>query len=126
MFFIWVWLGESSTESDDAESVVLKVFEAVSAALDELHFSVEAFGDAIVFGEAPHAGNLFTPAGESFGQGGQWSEATLSELLGDAQEPWSMTPALASGLAALSKQRTEPLHLIVERADGREGGKEVL
>ncbi len=31
----------------------MKVSEAVSAPLDELHFSMEALGDAVVFGEAP-------------------------------------------------------------------------
>lgn len=35
--------------SDDEEAVVMEVFEAESAALDELHFSMEAFGDAIIF-----------------------------------------------------------------------------
>jgi hypothetical protein len=38
----------------------LKVSEAVIAPLDELHFSMEALGDAVVFGEAPHGGD-FTP-----------------------------------------------------------------
>ncbi len=38
-----------SALSDDAQAVVVKVFEAIGTALDEFHFSVEAFGDSIVF-----------------------------------------------------------------------------
>jgi hypothetical protein len=44
---------------------------------------VEAFGDAVVFGEAPHAGDFLLPAFESIGQGDDWSEATMGELLDD-------------------------------------------
>ena len=51
--------------SDNAEAIIKEVSEAVSAALDELHFTVEAFGDAVVFCEAPHAGDLLAPGGES-------------------------------------------------------------
>jgi len=39
----------------------LKVSEAVSAPLDELHFSMEALGDAVVFGEAPQGGDFTSP-----------------------------------------------------------------
>jgi hypothetical protein len=45
--------------SDHAKSVVVKVSEAVGTALNELHFSVKAFGDAVVFGEAPHQNDGF-------------------------------------------------------------------
>jgi len=58
-----------SALSDDAQAVVVKVFEAVGTALDEFHFSVEAFGDAVVFGEAPHSGDFILPVGQCFGEG---------------------------------------------------------
>jgi hypothetical protein len=61
--------------SDDAEAVILEVSKAVSAALDEFHFAVEAFGDAVVFGEAPHASDLLPPGGEGMGQSDQRREA---------------------------------------------------
>jgi hypothetical protein len=48
-----------SALSDNAKSIIVKVSEAVSAALDEFHFSMETFGNAIVFGKAPHGGNGF-------------------------------------------------------------------
>ena len=37
--------------SDHTQAVVLKISEAVGAPLKELHFPMEAFGHAIVFGE---------------------------------------------------------------------------
>ena len=72
LLFVLIWL---SALSDDAQAVVLEVSKAVSAALDEFHFSVEAYGDAIVFGEAPHAGDFFAPVGECSGEDGERSEA---------------------------------------------------
>jgi len=60
---------------DDTEAVILEVSKAVSAALDELHFAVEAFCDAVVFGEAPHAGDLLVPGGEGLSQRDQRREA---------------------------------------------------
>ena len=47
--------------SDDSDAVVLKVYDAVGAALDELHFSMKAFGNSIVSGEAPHTGDGLRP-----------------------------------------------------------------
>jgi hypothetical protein len=55
--------------SDDAKSVIVEVSEAVSAALDELHFSVKAFSDAIVFSKAPHGSDGLDPVLESLSQG---------------------------------------------------------
>jgi hypothetical protein len=52
------WLASGS---DDSETVVLKVSEAVSAPLNELHLSMEALGEAVVFGEAPRGGDLTPP-----------------------------------------------------------------
>jgi len=63
--------------SDDSEAVVVKVSEDVGTALYRLHLSMEAFGDTIVFGEAPHAGDLLLPGAQGLGQGGERSEATV-------------------------------------------------
>jgi hypothetical protein len=60
------WL---SALSDNAKSIIVKVSKAVSAALDEFHFSVEAFGDAIVFSKAPHGRNRFDTGFEGLGEG---------------------------------------------------------
>jgi hypothetical protein len=49
---------------DDPQAVVIEVSEAVSAALEEFHFLVEAFGNAIVFGKPPHAVNALRSLGK--------------------------------------------------------------
>jgi hypothetical protein len=49
------WLTASS---DYSQAVVLKVSKSIGAPLDELHFPVEAFRNAIVFGEPPHGGDF--------------------------------------------------------------------
>src|SRR6185437_15201489 len=45
-------------------SVVFEVSEAGGLATDELHFVVEAFGDAVVAAEAPYGGDLAGPGME--------------------------------------------------------------
>ena len=50
-----------SAEDADTQAVVFKIPEAVCSSLDELHFSVEAFGNPVVLREAEHPGNLFLP-----------------------------------------------------------------
>jgi hypothetical protein len=47
--------GSSGTASNDhSQAVVLKVSKAVGTPLNELHLPMEAFRNAIVFGEPPH------------------------------------------------------------------------
>ena len=70
---------------DDAEAVVIEVSEAVGAALDEFHFAVEAFGDAVVAGEAPHADDLLRPIMEGLGEGVSVFEAAGFERLDKRQ-----------------------------------------
>jgi len=71
---------------DDAEAVILEVSKAVSAALDELHFAMEALGNAVVLGEAPHASDLFTPGGEGLGKSEELREAGGLELVDGVEE----------------------------------------
>jgi len=54
---------ELAALGDDAQAVVGKVSEAIGTALDEFHLAMEAFGNAVVAGEAPHAHDLFSPFG---------------------------------------------------------------
>lgn len=65
---------------DDSEAVVFEVFKAVSSSLDELHFAMEALGDAVVLGKAPHAGDGLHPVREGLGQGLQRLEGTVFEF----------------------------------------------
>ena len=65
--------------SDDPQAVVFEVFESVCTALNKFHLPVEAFGDAIVFGEPPHTGDGLIPIGQGFGESFQWFEAAIFE-----------------------------------------------
>ena len=65
--------------SDDPQAVVFEVFESVCTALNKFHLPVEAFGDAIVFGEHPHTGDGLIPIGQGFGESFQWFEAAIFE-----------------------------------------------
>jgi hypothetical protein len=49
--------------------------------LDEFHLSVEALGDAVVFGEGPHAGGRFGPGFEGISEGDKGLKATSFELV---------------------------------------------
>ena len=82
--------------SDDSEAVVVKVSEAVGTALYQLHFSMEALSDAIVFGEAPHTGDLLLPGVQGPGQGGERSEAAVGQLLDECEEALDDRAALLS------------------------------
>jgi len=57
-----------SALSDDTQAVVVEVSEAVGTALDEFHLSLEALGDAVVFGKAPHGDQGLLPSVEGRGQ----------------------------------------------------------
>ena len=63
----------------DEEPVVGEGAEAICAPLDEFHFAMEALGDAVVTGEAPHADDLLGPVGEGLGEGESGLEAALTQ-----------------------------------------------
>ncbi len=66
--------------SDDAQAVVVEVPEAVSTALDEFHFALESFCDAIVAEKSPHGGDGFEPGLEGPGQGDEWFKTAFGKL----------------------------------------------
>lgn len=98
---------------DDPQAVVIEVSEAVSAALDEFHFSVEAFGNAIVFGKPPHACNFLPPAIKSFGQSDQRSKMAIGELGDELNEAVSQRPAMNGLLMFFTHELADALELIV-------------
>lgn len=57
-----------------------------SAALDELHFRKEALGDGLVFGKAPHPGELLSPGLKGLSQGHQGKEAGGFEVIDGLEE----------------------------------------
>ena len=111
---------------DDAQAVVVEVFEAVSTALDEFHFAVEAFGDAIVSGEAPHGGQGLAPGVEGLGESDQGSEGAGGELLNEEDEVSRGLEALAFGEVFSIHERAQGVHFFVERAETGMGLEEGL
>ena len=75
---------------------------------------MEAFGDTIVFGKAPHAGDLFLPAFERLAEGDQRTQAGVGDLADHPQQAWCQLPALAYHLVALSHQWADAVHLLVD------------
>ena len=67
--------------SDDAQAAIVEVSKAISAALNELHLSVEALGDAVIFCKAPHGDESVSPRVERFGQAGEGLERAEPEFI---------------------------------------------
>jgi hypothetical protein len=98
---LWGWVvvvGFLAALSDNAKAVVGEVFKAISSALDEFYFAMEAFGDAIVFGKAPHSRQRFSPAREGLRQSQERGEATGCELINGSEEFLRQRPAGPLGL----------------------------
>ena len=83
---------------DDAQAVVFEVSKAIGPSLDEFHLPVEAFGDAVVLGEAPHACDGFLPVEQGSGECLQWFKVRVSEVVDVAVEDPGVGSALFLGL----------------------------
>ena len=83
--------------SDDPQAVVFEAFEPVCTALNEFHLPVEAFCDAIVFGEPPHTGDGFIPIGQGFGESFQGFKPAIFEGFDLLDELRNELSCLASG-----------------------------
>jgi len=116
--------------SDDTEAVVFEVSKAVSAALDELHLSMEALGNAIVLGEAPHASDGLGPGAQRGSQSDERLEATGGEPVDEAQQLTGEGSAGAPGLVLEVEQGAQTLHFIIEGLQGwmcsKEASQEVF
>ena len=115
---------ELTAGSKHADLVVSEVAKAVSTALDELHLSVEALCDAVVLGEAPHAGNGFRPGAQRVGQGDERLEPAGCEPVDEVQELTSQRAALPFSSVLLVEKITQSVHLLVERFKDGIGFKE--
>lgn len=99
---------------DDTQAVVFEVPEAVCAALDEFHFPVESFGDAVVLGEAPHAGDGFLPFEQGSGESFERFEIRVFEVVDVAVEYPGVGPALFFGLVFSVHESAQLVHLCVD------------
>ena len=121
-----VLVGLLSTLSNNAKAIVGEVFKAVGTGLDEFHFAMEAFGDAIVFGKAPHGRQRFSPARERLSQSEHGGEATDFELINESEEFLSQRAAGTLCLVLNIEESAEPMHGVIERLESRIFGKEPL
>ena len=90
-------------------SVVLEVSEAVGLALEDFHFGVEAFGDAVVSCESPHGGDFLSPRMEGITELDQVSQSCLLEIGDHAEQPGYQFPASFLVLMLLQQQIAELL-----------------
>jgi hypothetical protein len=89
--------------------------------LDEFHFSVEALGNAIVFGKSPHAGNFLPPTIKGFGQCDQRSEMAVGELGDEVDEAPGKRPAMNGLLMFFTHEAANALKLVVNGSQCRMG-----
>src|SRR5579883_2307222 len=90
-------------------TVVFEVAEAERLSAYGLHFVVESFGDPIGFGEAPHAGDLFSPGVERVAQSDHLRQSRVPQLGYGTEKSWNEFLALLSSLVLLQKQVAEAL-----------------
>lgn len=99
---------------DDSEAVVFEVLKSVCPSLDELHFAMEAFGDPVVLGEAPHAGDGFHPVPKGPGEGLQWLEGAVFEFTDMPQELLDEARALLLGFVLLVHELADLVKVLIE------------
>ena len=103
-----------TTLGDDSETVVFEVFKSVGSSLDEFHFAMEALGDAVVLGEAPHAGDGFHPVPEGLSQGFQRFEGTVFEFVDVSQEFFDEARTLFFGFVLLVHELADLVKVFIE------------
>jgi hypothetical protein len=93
----------------------LEVSEAVRLALQNFHFRVKAFGDAVATGEAPHGGDLLAPGIERIAQGHQWGQPATTERGHMGEETPRQFAAAFLVTAFFQEQVGEPLFEAINR-----------
>lgn len=106
--------GGLAARGDDAEVVVAKAAEAVGALLDEFQFAVEAFGDAVVFGEAPHPRERFESALEGLGERVEARKAAAAQLHDVREQSPGVLATAPRRLRFEVEQVTDRAHFFVE------------
>jgi len=67
----------SAAQNAHTQAVVFEVAKAIRTPLDQLHFSVKAFCDAVIPGKTEHSGYFFPPIMQRLAQGAQRREASF-------------------------------------------------
>ena len=69
---------------------------------------MEALGDGVVPGKAPHTADLLGPFGQGFGERGSGLEAAVTQGFDEAEELHGVVAALGRGLVFQAQEREEP------------------
>ena len=102
----------SAALGDDAQAVVFEVPEAIRAALDQFHLPVEAFGDAVVAGGAPHAGDRLDPVGQGGRQRLQRPGLVGSQRFDPQEQLPGVLPAFRFGLVSVVHEGPQLVHTV--------------
>ena len=80
---------------------------------------MEALGDGVVPGKAPHTADLLGPFGQGFGKRGSGLEAAATQGVDEAEELRGVFTALGRGLVFTAQEREEPFLELVDALKGR-------
>ena len=71
----------SAAQNAHPQAVVFEVAEAIRTPLDQLHFAVKAFSDAVIPRKTEHSGYFFPPIMQRLAQSAQRREGRFSKLI---------------------------------------------
>ena len=80
--------------------------------VDQFHLGMEASGDAVVAGEAPHQSDFVAPVVQRFAQSGQLRESGLAQLVDGFEEADGQGLALPAAVPAQPEMETERFPLV--------------
>ena len=71
----------SAAQYAHTQAVIFKIAKAIRSPLDQLHFSVKSFCDAVIPRKTEHSGHFFPPIMQRLAQGAQRREGRFSKLI---------------------------------------------
>ena len=71
----------SAAQNAYTQAVIFEVTKAIRTALDQLHFAVKSFCDAVIPRKTEHPGHFFAPIMQRLAQGAQRREGRFSKLI---------------------------------------------
>ena len=71
----------SAAQNAHTQAIIFEVAKAIRTPLDQLHFTVKTFCDAVISGKPEHSGHFFPPIMQRLTQGAQWREGRFSKVI---------------------------------------------
>ena len=71
----------SAAQNAHSQPIIFEITEAIRTPLDQLHFTVKTFCDAVISGKPEHSGHFFPPIMQRLTQGAQWREGRFSKVI---------------------------------------------